>query len=568
MNRTARRLFGISAVALATLSTQASAASFEDGYKVLSKIVSADPLVRGTLGRNPLKEVLKPGKKIVDQDGNEVISYTKHVGGVRVFGEKSVVVFPKGAKTPIVVQGEADSRTQLTELATLSLAEPEAKISLERAQQIAVQDLRAKGQYLDGQVPNEWLADPEMVMFRNTEGELRLTHHIRTPAAQDGIPTTREFFVDAETGEIVAAYSAVFDVAAADDPTPPPPPPPQLQGTGYGLRNDEIKQFNIVEAEGQFRLNDAIRNVGIFNGELEAFSADADKVWETVGNDRASNQRAEVELYLNFTTIVDFYQSRFNYTWDGIVQAVAHAPDPRTGQGNFNNAYFHPWYNAFFFGDGSGTDGGFDYMGKALDVAGHEFGHGFIEKEGPLTYFGESGALNEHIADLFGACVENDDWQMGEDIGLGASLGKGLRNMQDPANGHGELLTDGLTFDAWRELNKGRPYGDRIYPTKVSQKIICNASQDNGGVHLNSSIFNRFSYLAATGDGLDSEGVGMQQMADIYVHMMKADLYGENATFQEFRNALLVASALHLHDHEKRDAYLRTILKAFNAVGL
>ena len=54
-----------------------------------------------------------------------------------------------------------------------------------------------------------------------------------------------------------------------------------------------------------------------------------------------------------------------------------------------------------FFGDGSGTEKGFDYLTKGLDVAAHEFTHGVIDSLSPLTYSGESGALNEHIADFW-----------------------------------------------------------------------------------------------------------------------------------------------------------------------
>ena len=77
---------------------------------------------------------------------------------------------------------------------------------------------------------------------------------------------------------------------------------------------------------------------------------------------------------------------------------------------NGNNAYYSSWSVAFF-GDGSGTEKGFDYLTKGLDVAAHEFTHGVIDSLSPLTYSGESGALNEHIADFFGAMVDDDEWQ-------------------------------------------------------------------------------------------------------------------------------------------------------------
>ena len=42
----------------------------------------------------------------------------------------------------------------------------------------------------------------------------------------------------------------------------------------------------------------------------------------------------------------------------------------------------------------------------ALDVIGHELTHGVTEKEAGLAYFGQSGALNESISDVFGIARE------------------------------------------------------------------------------------------------------------------------------------------------------------------
>ena len=71
-----------------------------------------------------------------------------------------------------------------------------------------------------------------------------------------------------------------------------------------------------------------------------------------------------------------------------------------------------------------------------LDIVGHEASHGVVEASGGLVYQGESGALNESIADIFGTCLEKYydiksgkslfDWDMGEDIG------RNLRSMSNP----------------------------------------------------------------------------------------------------------------------------------------
>lgn len=543
--------------AVLSIFTAAHAASFQDGIRVIETITTP---TRGAQDEQPLNQVLRPGRTIKDKQGNEVVTYQKFVGDRPVFGETAVVVFPKNGR-PFTVQGEAATRAQITELAKAASHAPVATVTVEQATAIATQDIRARGSFADTKsVPAQWLSEPQLVMYRDSAGELQLCHHLTMPVSEKGVPTTRDVFVNAQNGTIVDAYSQLYDVKEGEAVT---------TGTGLGQMSDAVIEFAVAPHEAGWKLFDAARNVAISNTELGTPSADADHNWDHVGTaTRADNQRADVQLYVNFNKIVDFYKARFGFVWEGTVNAVVHVNNPQTGEGNFNNAYFHPWYNAFFFGDGSGTENGFDYLGKALDVAGHEFGHGFINKEGPLAYSNESGALNEHIADLFGACIDDDDWAMGDDITLGVSAGKGLRNMADPANGHPELLPAGSTYAKWRAINRGKPFGEQVYPTTVATKVICTANEDNGGVHLNSSIFNRFSYLASTGDGLGSEGLGRQLVADIYVKAMTADLYGQKATFVEFRNALMAAAQLQLEGNPKKDVFIATLTAAFAKIGL
>src|SRR5262249_11047211 len=160
----------------------------------------------------------------------------------------------------------------------------------ERAQQIAIQEIRASGNFISRGVPESWLSEPEQVMFRDGEGNLHLCHHLTLPAKAHGMPPVRDFFIDAASGKIVGATSRVYDAME----------PAVTTGTGIGLKSNEVKQFPVSAHEGKWRLHDAARDLSISNVELETFSTDDDHNWDRVGTDRPSNQRAEVELYLNF----------------------------------------------------------------------------------------------------------------------------------------------------------------------------------------------------------------------------------------------------------------------------
>ena len=95
------------------------------------------------------------------------------------------------------------------------------------------------------------------------------------------------------------------------------------------------------------------------------------------------------------------------------------------------------------FGDGDGEL--FVRFTKSLDVIAHELGHGVVEDEGALEYHGQSGALNEHFADVAGAMVKQHklgqtadqaDWLIGADL-LGPEFdGDALRSMKAPGTAY------------------------------------------------------------------------------------------------------------------------------------
>jgi Zn-dependent metalloprotease len=56
------------------------------------------------------------------------------------------------------------------------------------------------------------------------------------------------------------------------------------------------------------------------------------------------------------------------------------------------------------FGDGDGEV--FTGFTGSISVIAHELGHGVDRSGGGLEYQGQSGALNESVADVFGALTE------------------------------------------------------------------------------------------------------------------------------------------------------------------
>lgn len=100
------------------------------------------------------------------------------------------------------------------------------------------------------------------------------------------------------------------------------------------------------------------------------------------------------------------------------------------------NASWNAAAQIFSFGIGNDI---FDDLAKASDVVGHEFTHAVISNSSNLEYFSETGALNEHFADVFGEFVQHfgkpdsTPFLMGETV---ARSGKQpIRNMLKPQEG-------------------------------------------------------------------------------------------------------------------------------------
>ncbi|KAA1424784.1 hypothetical protein FE697_002395 [Mumia zhuanghuii] len=165
-----------------------------------------------------------------------------------------------------------------------------------------------------------------------------------------------------------------------------------------------------------------------------------------------------------------------------------------------------PYANASWNGERIVLGDGF---AQADDVVAHELTHGVIEKTANLFYWGQSGAINESMADVMGEIVDRRDdsegaepeWELGEDLSP-------VRSMADPTM-FGD--PDRMTAPEWNE-DVALPYGDR------------------GGVHTNSGVGNKTYYLISQGGpfngrtitGLDLGDPTLTRSATLYVATLQA----------------------------------------------
>jgi len=190
----------------------------------------------------------------------------------------------------------------------------------------------------------------------------------------------------------------------------------------------------------------------------------------------------------------------------------------------YDNAFWDG--SRMVFGDGDGEV--FTSFTRSVSVIGHELGHGVIQSSSGLVYQGQSGALNESIADVLGVLTEQHlldqtadqaSWLVGEGIFTEAVQGRALRSMLEP----------GTAYDD-DELGKD--------PQPAHMRDYVQTDEDNGGVHINSGIPNRAFALAARAVGGHAwEGAGLA-----WYRALTGGLE-PTAGFSEFAEATLTAAA-------------------------
>ncbi len=149
------------------------------------------------------------------------------------------------------------------------------------------------------------------------------------------------------------------------------------------------------------------------------------------------------------------------------------------------------------------------------DIMGHEFGHSFHRSEADYEYSDESGAIAEHVADMFGyffGCYEGNDcdWKHGESGSRADASGCG-RDMADP------------------------PFCGQ--PDEYSEYF--HTTDDHGGVHTNNGILNKAGYLLTDGDtfnGIIVSGIGRDKSQRLYYETVRN--LGSNPSFNDFADEI------------------------------
>ncbi|MGX1883782.1 M4 family metallopeptidase [Streptomyces sp. NPDC055287] len=212
---------------------------------------------------------------------------------------------------------------------------------------------------------------------------------------------------------------------------------------------------------------------------------------------------------------------------------------------NYGNAFWDG--EQMVFGDG---DEIFRDFTLPVDVIAHELAHGVTQYTANLTYFGQPGALNESVSDVFGSLVkqyvngqtaDQADWLIGAGLLTERVSGVALRSMKAP----------------------GTAYDDDVLgkdPQPATMDDYVRTGRDNGGVHINSGIPNRaFCLLATALGGKAWEGAGQ-----IWYDTLTGGSLRVDASFADFARATVAAAQVRFGEGEEMEA----LLKAWSQVGV
>ncbi|WP_033320846.1 M4 family metallopeptidase [Streptomyces yerevanensis] len=213
---------------------------------------------------------------------------------------------------------------------------------------------------------------------------------------------------------------------------------------------------------------------------------------------------------------------------------------------DYNNAFWNG--EQMVFGDGDGEI--FLDFTIPVDVIGHELAHGVTQYTANLTYFGQPGALNESMSDVFGSLIKqytlgqsaaDADWLIGAGLLAPRVTGKALRSMKEP----------------------GTAYDDDVLgkdPQPATMDDYVQTGRDNGGVHINSGIPNHAFYLTATTLG----GNAWERAGQIWYDVLTGGELDSEANFSDFANLTLAQARATYGEGEE----LQAVTKAWEQVGV
>ncbi|MFE4702467.1 M4 family metallopeptidase [Streptomyces sp. NPDC056738] len=298
--------------------------------------------------------------------------------------------------------------------------------------------------------------------------------------------------------------------------------------------------------------------------ELESFArgkafTDGDNKW----GDGTTSARTTVAVDAQYgiTQTLDFYKKTFGRK--GIKNNSAGARGMVHYGNKLGNAFWDSYCGCMAYGDGDGRV--FKKPLVVLDVTGHELSHGVVDATAALeptrvdddgNQYGEAGALNESLADIFGTNVEFSannpknppNYLMGEKLGLAQKF---LRRLDHPSL---DVLEESIDY-----------WSPAVYDTEVhagsgvSSHAFYLLAEGSGRKTING-----VTYDSPTYDGSRVTGIGRTKATAVFYRALTRYMVS-TTDFHDARKATLKAAA---DMYGANSAEYKAVGKAWAAVNV
>ncbi|MCX5770317.1 MAG: M4 family metallopeptidase [Candidatus Hydrogenedentes bacterium] len=174
------------------------------------------------------------------------------------------------------------------------------------------------------------------------------------------------------------------------------------------------------------------------------------------------------------------------------------------------------------------------------DVLGHEYGHGVDHFEEGVWFSGEPGAIDEHLADVWGELFDLENGYGEDSSGVRWRLGEELSGFQVHA-----VSCPGETYysppfrymdDPPLMCSPDRMHHEYYFTTDEPSYL-----NDWGGVHSNNGVGNKLCYLLTDGDTFRDRyiyGMGITDVEDLYYYVVSHGLLTSAMSYTNLYNAL------------------------------
>ncbi|WP_157546084.1 M4 family metallopeptidase [Hamadaea tsunoensis] len=443
----------------------------------------------------------------VAPDGTTTVRLDQRYHGVPVFGAQYVVRLAKHGASRTVAGTSGSYFSELT-VDTTPRGLP-AATAVQRAVTAVQRSLAGPAPRVIADAPGHRAAtltgvDHGLVVLPTGSGVLtrHVTVHGSDPAT--GAPVMQEVYLDVRTGSPLLAYSGIETFAAPGERassaqatvatpgagssrTAGSPTATSVQGdvlgSGTTLHGATVPLHLTQTADGGYAFEDHASQAAQGGGVISTwdagglYSENVSGVWPDGLTEFASpttkaggtlTDVGAVDAHWDAAQVYNWYAAQLGRTsLDGKGMAIRSIVGVTYYGSPFVNAFWDSVNEKMVYGTGDA-----EYMPLAadLDVVGHEMTHGVVQHTADLVYLGQSGALNEAVADYFGNAI---------DVTVSHT------QMADPNAGliGGDLCRTRAPKDcAFRDLNDGRT-------TASFLSMPAEYAYDAGGVHLNSTIF-------------------------------------------------------------------------------